>query len=81
MTCYGGKNLTAIATQHMSCHSLHFIFCSRVDHPNIIHLFGVYEDAQTTKSYIVTEYMSKGSLRDLLLKEGTAMTVLDLIAM
>ncbi len=47
---------------------------------NIVQFFGIYRDAQD--KYIVTEYLSKGSLTDLFSSdERTSVTLVDLLSM
>jgi serine/threonine protein kinase len=54
--------------------------CRRLEHPHIVRMYGIYTDPNN-KTFIVTEYMSKGSLRELLITEGRSMKTSDLIAM
>jgi serine/threonine protein kinase len=49
-------------------------------HQNIVQFFGIHISS-TGEQYIVTEYLSGGSLDSLLRKEGNNMTKTDLIAM
>jgi serine/threonine protein kinase len=48
-------------------------------HKNVLQFYGIY----TSKNfkYIVTEYLDKGSLRDLLIKEGKKLSSQDLLSM
>lgn len=42
---------------------------SGLSHPNVVQLLGLYIDPTKGEKYIVTEYLSKGSLHDLLRNE------------
>jgi len=53
---------------------------SKLNHPNVVQYLGIHE-ASNGEKYIVMEYLSHGSLSNLLLKESRNMTVRDLIDM
>ena len=56
-----------------------FIFSS-LTHKNVLQFYGIYTSPENVK-YIVTEYLNKGALRDLLLEEYNTIAVSDLISM
>jgi len=57
--------------------SYHLLFRS-LDHPNIVHYFGIYS-APNGVHYIVTEFLSKGSLLHFLHSEKDNLTTVDLL--
>lgn len=52
-----------------------------MNHPNIVRLLGIYVHDVTNQKYIVTEYMSKGSLLSVLRSEQEKITATDLLGM
>lgn len=52
--------------------------CRNLTHPNIVHYIGTYE--ANGEKYLVTELMHC-SLKDLLIREGKSITILDLTQM
>jgi len=56
------------------------ILC-KVVHPNTVQFLGVYLDDKTKDFYIVTEYIKRGCLLNVLEEERTSLTVSDLLFM
>ena len=53
---------------------------SNVNHPNIVRFIGIYI-SNSREQYIVTEFVSKGSLVDVLRNEKETMNMDDLLEM
>ena len=51
-----------------------------LSHANIVQFYGIHVSENDDK-YIVTEFMSKGNLRDLLVTEFETLTIQDLLLM
>jgi serine/threonine protein kinase len=51
-----------------------------LSHKNVLQFYGIYTSPQKLR-FIVTEFLNKGSLRDLLLTESTQITSDDQISM
>ena len=49
-----------------------------LNHPNVVHYFGIHS-APDGDHYIVTEFLSKGNLQDLLRSEKDNLTTVDLL--
>lgn len=56
------------------------LFQRALNHPHVVRYLGIYEDQQK-KRYIVTEFMTKGSLSSVVDKERQTIATLDLIRM
>jgi serine/threonine protein kinase len=54
---------------------------STLSHPNCVQFLGVFMEPSTKEYYIVTEYLKKGSLLDVLKKEKRSLKISDLIYM
>lgn len=52
---------------------------SQVVHPNCVQFLGLYID--NGEQYMVTEYLNKGALKNILLDKKDELTVLDLLTM
>ena len=60
---------------------LYFFSLTRsLTHKNVLQFYGIYT-SPSNEQYIVTEFLNKGSLRDLLQTEGNKMSQQDLISM
>jgi len=53
----------------------------KLNHPNIVRYLGIFTDLTTKTKFIITEFMSKGSLRELLSQYGANFAVSDLLDM
>lgn len=51
-----------------------------VNHPNVVRFLGIYTDTDR-EQYIVTKYLSKGSLDVVVMKQKNKLTVVDLLVM
>ena len=71
------NTLRYVQLQFHSFPSYHLLFRS-LDHPNIVHYFGIYS-APNGVHYIVTEFLSKGSLLHFLHSEKDNLTTVDLL--
>ena len=49
-------------------------------HPNVVQFFGIYRDRDNNK-YLVTELLTKGDVRSLLISEDNSLEVVDLLSM
>ena len=49
-------------------------------HANVVLFYGIYTSPKKER-YIVTEFCSKGSLKDLLVNEGSNLELSDLLGM
>ena len=52
----------------------------KLSHKNVLQFYGIYTSPYNSR-YIVTEYLDRGSLRDLLHNEGTKLTMPELLSL
>ncbi len=53
-----------------------------LNHPHIVHFLGIYTDPKDQQNkYIVTEFMTKGSLDQLIQLERDSLSTKDLVTM
>ena len=57
-----------------------YLLCRKLNHPHIVRYLGIHRDA-SGKLYIVTEFLAKGSLSDVIAAESKELTAADLLRM
>jgi serine/threonine protein kinase len=78
---------TTVALKKLKDKSMFVSFASEASmlqtlkHPNVVQFLGIYSNSDSGDQYIVTEYLSLGSLDVLVMKQKRTLTVLDLLAM
>ena len=53
---------------------------SSLMHPNIVQFFGIYQDSNNNK-YLVTELLTKGDVKSLLVSNDISLELVDLLSM